>query len=275
MPILSELALPTMDDLPSEFEGEEALPDEFHAFLAYLLIETFRPPKFLPDRYFSALDMYLYYQAQPTLHGLRPDWFGVVDVPLLREGRQRTSFVVWEEKATPLIIVEALSPGTTRNDLGRGALPAQDSPTKWEVYEQHLKVPYYVTVNHHRRPAEVRFFRHDGVGLREVTSGEGRLWLPEAGLGIGIWRGRFKRLEGDWVRFYDAEGRWLPTDEERAAAEQAAKERERAEKELAWRQAEQERLAKEAALAREQQERAEKERLAAKLRTLGIDPETP
>ncbi|MFQ3640235.1 MAG: Uma2 family endonuclease, partial [Chloracidobacterium sp.] len=110
MPILSELALPTMDDLPSEFEGEEALPDEFHAFLAYLLIETFRPPKFLPDRYFSALDMYLYYQAQPTLHGLRPDWFGVVDVPLLRDGRQRTSFVVWEEKATPLIIVEALSP---------------------------------------------------------------------------------------------------------------------------------------------------------------------
>ena len=191
MPVSSELALPTMEDLPSEFEDEEALPDEFHAFLAYLLLDTFRPPQFLPDRYFSAMDMYLYYRAQPTLHGLRPDWFGVVGVPLLRRGQQRTSFVVWEEQATPLIIVEALSRGTAKTDLGRGALPARGAPPKWEVYEQHVRVPYYVTVNHHREPVEVKFFRHDGVRLREVAAEGGRLWMPEAGLGIGVWRGRF------------------------------------------------------------------------------------
>ncbi|MDW8216168.1 MAG: Uma2 family endonuclease, partial [Acidobacteriota bacterium] len=42
----------TMDDLPSEFEDEEALPSEFHLLFAMLLYETFRPTTVPPDHYF-------------------------------------------------------------------------------------------------------------------------------------------------------------------------------------------------------------------------------
>ncbi len=268
-----ELALPTMEDLPSEYEGEEALPDEFHVFLGVLLMQTFRPPKFLPDRYFSAMDMYLYYQARPVVHGFRPDWFGAIGVPALHRGWQRTSYVVWNEAAGPFIIVEAQSPGTTKNDLGRGAVPA-NAPTKWNVYEKVLKVPYYVTIDHHKSPAEVHFFRHDGERFVEVAPPDNRLWMPEADLGIGFWHGAFGKLMGDWVRFYDAQGNWIPTEAEELDRERKEKERARKEKERerkarleAQLRENQERLAKE-------RERAEKERLAAKLRELGIDPDT-
>lgn len=274
------LTLPTMEELPSEYDGEEALPDEYHALLALLLMETFRPPRHWPDRCFSALDMYLYYEARPVLHGLRPDWFGVVGVPRLRGGDQRTSYAVWEEGVGPLVVVEALSRGTREGDVGRGALPPVGAPRKWDVYEKRLRVPYYVTVDHHQRPAEVTFYRHDGEGFREVGGVERRMWMAEAGLGVGVWRGVYAGLRREWVRFYDATGAWIPTGEERVRQERRARLAERRARLEAQKREKQERRArlaeqeaKEAALERERREREAKERLAAKLRELGFDPD--
>ncbi len=261
-----------MRDLPSEYEGEVALPDEFHALLGTLLTQTFQPPAFYPDRCFCAVDMYLYYQPLPEPHGFRPDWFGVVDVPALYEGDLRGSYATWDEGVNPLLVVEALSPGTARNDLGRGAVPRK-SPTKWDVYETVLKVPYYVTIDHHKYPAQIRFFKHDGEGFEEVHPADDRLWMPEAGLGIGRWKGKFGKSTREWVRFYDVKGNWIPTPEERADRERKEKERERKAKLEARMREKQERLAKEAAIERENNERAEKERLAEMLRALGIDPD--
>ena len=56
--------LPTMYDLPSENPEEPGLPDEFHDYQPQLLRETFQPPRYVPDHFFVASDLNLYF----TLH---------------------------------------------------------------------------------------------------------------------------------------------------------------------------------------------------------------
>ena len=75
----------------------------------------------------------------------RPDWFGVVGVPRRYQERDmRLSYVMWQEKVSPLIVMEFLSPGTEDEDLGRTTSTPGRPPTKWQLYEQILRVPYYV-----------------------------------------------------------------------------------------------------------------------------------
>ncbi|MCS7078764.1 MAG: hypothetical protein NZ585_01765, partial [Chloracidobacterium sp.] len=105
-----------------------------------------------------------------------------------------------------------------------------------------------------------RWFRHDGARYVEERPAGERLWVGEAGLFVGAWRGEYEGRRGLWLRFYDADGALIPTKAEREALEREAKERERQAKEAALRQAEQERQAKEAALQAVEQERAAKER---------------
>ena len=76
---------------------------------------------------------------------------------------------------------------------------------------------------------------------------------------LGIWRGRYRTLDLPWLRWWDAQGALVPTSEERAAQAQ----------EQARQAQEQARQAQEQA--RQAQERAE--RLAAMLRSMGIEPD--
>jgi len=253
-----------MYDLPSEDPEEPGLPDEFHDYQPQLLRDTFRPPRFVPDRFFVAADMNLYYTVHHPLWHKRPDWFAVLGVSRLYDERDlRMSYVIWQEGVAPYLVVELLSPGTEQDDLGetRRTPELDEPPTKWEVYEQILRVPYYVVFS--RYTDEVRYFALNGGGYRAVQSDDQRLWLPEAELGLGLWSGAYQGMERQWLRFYDAHGLWIPTpvEQERQWAE---RERQRAEQER--QRAEQERQ-------RAEQERQRAERLAAQLKALGIEPE--
>lgn len=42
---------------------------------------------------------------------------------------------------------ELLSPGTEKEDLGQTLRDVNQPPSKWEVYEQILRVPYYIVFN--------------------------------------------------------------------------------------------------------------------------------
>ena len=70
--------------------------------------------------------------------------------------------------------------------------------------------------------------------------------VPPLGIQLGTWRGTLEGFTLSWLRFYDREGRLLPSADERTEEQ-----RKRAEKE---------------------RERAEK--LAQKLREMGVDPDT-
>ncbi len=239
--------LPTMYDLP--FEHPEDALDTFHIQQPKLLSETFVPPAYPAERRFVATDLYLYYDPDHTAWYKRPDWFAAVGVPHLYQGELRYSYVMWQEKVKPLIIVELLSVDTEAEDFGRTKRKPRRPPTKWEVYEQILKVPYYAVFS--RRTNHFQLFQLTSGSYQEVSLPEKRFFLPEIQLGLGVWKGTYDEVDYQWLRWYDATGKWIPT-----AMELAVKERHRAT------QAEQR--------ATQAEQRAEQ--LAAKLRELGIDP---
>lgn len=117
---------------------------------------------------------------------------------------------------TPLVVVEFLSPSTTKDDLGTALRDASKPPTKWEVYEQILRVPYYVVYDRYEKQLRVFCLERDRYQLASLS--EGRFWIEALGLGLGLWEGCYKGVQGVWLRWYDTEG-WVPTLAERAEAE--------------------------------------------------------
>jgi Uma2 family endonuclease len=229
--------LPTMYDLPSEDPKEPGLPDEFHDFQPQLLRETFQTPNYPPDQIFVGTDLNLYYDSRHPLWYKRPDWVAVLGVE--RSGLQqdlRLSYVIWQESVTPFLMVELLSPGIEAEDLGQSLREINQPPGKWEVYERILRVPYYVVFD--RYTHRLRAFRLVGTQYEELSLDEPKLWFNEVQLGLGVWQGAYQAAQGQWLRWYDGSGLWIPT-----LAERADREHQRAEK------------------------------LADKLREMGIDPD--
>lgn len=275
-PLSPRETLPTMYDLKSEDPEEPGLPDEFHDLQAQFLSLTFCPPHYPASRVFSASDMNLYYDVRHAQWYKRPDWFGVVGVPRLYDDvDMRLSYVVWQEGINPFVVVELLSPGTEKEDLGeidREKLPTESEdvvdngqavqpqnenklPRQWEVYEQILRIPYYVVFS--RYTNRLRAFKQEGARYQELELQEPRVWMPEIELGWGLWQGEYQGIERLWLRWYDTQGNWILTEAEQ----------ERAEKAQALQQAEQERQ-------RAEQAESRLESLMQRLRESGIDPET-
>ncbi|QDZ41427.1 Uma2 family endonuclease [Euhalothece natronophila Z-M001] len=206
--------LPTMYDLKSEDPEELGGSDQFHIYQPRLLEETFRPANYPLDKVFTGTDLNLYYDPCHTQWYKRPDWFAVVGVSWLYEEKDlRLSYVIWQEGVDPLIVVELLSPGTEKEDLGQTLREVNQPPTKWEVYEQVLRVPYYVIFN--RYTNELQVFTLQAERYQPVDITNSPLWIPSIELGLGLWQGRYEGIERLWLHWFDEEGNWIPTTVER------------------------------------------------------------
>ncbi|MDM8530540.1 Uma2 family endonuclease [Anaerolineales bacterium HSG25] len=249
-------SLPTMYDLPSENKEEEpGLPDEFHNFQANLLSDSYALPNYPREQIFTAGDLNLYFDPDHPKWYRRPDWYAVVGVSRLYQGWDlRTSYVVWDEGVAPYIVMEFLSPSTESSDLGqREVLPGRPPP-KWEMYEQILKVPYYILFD--KRTSELQVFKLIKNRYKKIRIKGDRLWMPDLEVGIGLWEGVYQGIHRKWLRWYDANGEWLLTRAEQA--ELRAKKERRA-KEQAKLQTEHERRAKEQAEFRAEQAKLQTE----------------
>lgn len=255
--------LPTMYDLPSEDPEEPGLPDEFHDLQPQLLSRTLSLTGYSRENWFTASDLNIYYHVRHPLWHKRPDWFLVVDVPRLYEQRDlRRSYVLWQEGELPDVVVEFLSPGTEAEDLGRfyneganvvepeaivstppspvesGEMPVKAKPPgKFEVYEQYLRVSYYLVYS--RYTGQLRYFKLEGGQYREqsLNAENPLVWLDDLEIGLGVWQGEFEGVTANWLRWCDRQGNWLLTDTEQAQQqlkqERQAKEQERQAKERA------------------------------------------
>jgi Uma2 family endonuclease len=253
--------LPTMYDLPSEDPEEPGLPDEFHDLQPQLLTLTFCPPQYPTSEIFCGSDINLYYDVSHSNWYKRPDWFGVVGVPRLYDRvEMRLSYVVWQEGINPFVVVELLSPGTEKEDLGehqtenlsngqriRSKIESKP-PSKWEVYEQILRIPYYVVFS--RYTNQLRVFKLVGLHYQELELQDSRVWIADLDLGLGLWQGEYLGVDRLWLRWYDVKGDWILTEAE-----------------FQFQRAESECL-------RAEQAENQLESLLQKLRESGIDPNT-
>lgn len=132
----------------------------------------------------------MYYNTMDVKQYKRPDWFAVVGLPKeAPQPQMRLSYVTWQEGVDPLIVVELLSPSTEKDDLGQKLRSVTGPPTKWDVYERWIRVPYYIVFS--RYTNELRIFTLNGSRYQEVQNHEGRFWIEDVELGLGIWQGRF------------------------------------------------------------------------------------
>lgn len=229
--------LPTMYDLPSEYPEEPGLPDEFHEFQPQLLRETCQPSTYPTEQVFIGTDLNVYYDSRHPGWHKRPDWFLVLGVERAkRQSDLRWSYVVWQEGIFPFLVVELLSPGTEAEDLGQTLREVNQPPTKWQTYEQMLRVPYYALFDRYEN--DFKLFQLVGTRYQPLTLTDSQFWFEELGLTLAVWQGEYAGVTGGWLRWQDAEGKWIPTATQRA-----------------------------------EQEQQRAERLADKLRELGVDPD--
>ena len=103
----THLDLPYTDDIPKD--------DFYHPEQSYLLTSSLWPHlcRLHPNvNFFIGSDCGIYWlhnQKEPLKGCKSPDWFYVPDVPNLLDGRLRNSYVMWQEKVSPLLIVEYVS----------------------------------------------------------------------------------------------------------------------------------------------------------------------
>jgi Uma2 family endonuclease len=208
--------LPTMYDLPSEDPEEPGLPDEFHDLQPQLLSATLRLTDVKKNRIFTGTDLNLYYDLEHLNWYKRPDWFMVLDVPRLYDERDmRMSYVMWDEGVSPSVIVELLSEGTDKEDLGLTKPKLGKAPTKWTVYEQILKTPYYIIYDRHKDI--LRAYRLTNERYQAIEIEGEQIWMPELKTGLGLWQGDYQGITRKWLRWLDTDGNWIPTPEEKVA----------------------------------------------------------
>jgi len=148
---------------------------------------------------------------------------------------ERKSWVVWEEAKAPDVVIELLSNSTIDTD----------KTTKKAVYQDQMRVPEYFWYDPFN-PDDFAGFRLHGRTYKPLTWEEPGYFSEGLQLYLMRWEGDYEGVTATWIRWADLEGNVLPTRGEIAIQAQA----------------------------QAQQAQAENLKLAAKLRELGIDPDT-
>ncbi|MEB3294561.1 MAG: Uma2 family endonuclease [Synechococcales bacterium] len=277
---------PPMDSssisLPPPFPDHTQLPESDGTFVknfqehpqAILLTDSLEATlqALHPDgQYAIGQDSGIYWrETEPPERGAEaPDWFYVPNVPPLLEGEIRRSYVLWREYMVPMIAIEfASGDGTEERDrtpLSRLPEGKSQKPGKFWVYEQIIRIPYYAIYLIQTGELEVYWFL-EGRYQRAKPNERGHYWITPLDVELGVWEGHYQNQQQQWLRWWDSQGNLLLT-----GSEQAKLERQRTEQERARAEAERERA--EAERERADREQQQKERLAAYLRSQGIDPD--
>ncbi len=192
--------LPDSDDTPVDNELQDLIPGLLKAILAIAW----------PERmdWFFGVDMGIYYD--PDLPAIVPDGFLSLGVERFYDENLRPSYVLWEEKKVPILVLEVVS------QKYRG-----EYSTKKIEYAK-LGILYYVVYNPFRRRKRRLEVYKLVNNIYELHDGN-PVWLPEIGLGIGIERGTYLGIPREWVYWYNQQGqRFLTPEEDRKLAQQQA-----------------------------------------------------
>ncbi|NJN22414.1 MAG: Uma2 family endonuclease [Leptolyngbya sp. RL_3_1] len=229
------------------YSDEPPLETDLHRDQIDLLIRLLKSFWSARQDFYASGNLTIYYSPnQLKSEDVRgPDFFVVLDA----ERKPRKSWAIWEEGGKyPNLIVELLSESTAKIDRG----------LKKQIYQDIFRTPDYFWFDPHSLEFE-GFHLVDGTYQPIPLTEQGWRWSQQLGLYLGIHQGQ--------LRFFTPEGELVASPEESAETE-----RQRAD-------AEQQRADAERQRADAEQQRADAEQqcnqtLRAKLRALGIDPDT-
>ena len=271
--------LPTHLDLP--FEDGELVENYRELPQTELLNSTLRPVlrRMNPDGQFAiGGNSGVYWSiTDPPLRGaVAPDWFCVSGVdPTLANGTPRRSYVMWQERKVPQVVIEYISRD------GKKERDTTPNTGKFWIYENGVRAPYYVIFDSFRGTLEVHHL--EGKFYRPVQANEhGRFPIPELGIEFGLWRGYFGNENAIWLRAWNSDGSLIPAASElveRMTAQIEEKDRdvvqEKQRADVEKNRADVEKQRAEREKQRADVEKQHSEKLAAKLRALGLDPDAP
>ncbi len=252
---------------PGPLSNEPEMEGVFHVLTFFYLMSSLRWFWREKKNWFAIGNLSVFYPEYSSETGrtvrkkLRfrgPDFFVALGVD---PNLPRNSWVVEREGKYPDIIVEILSKSTAKKDRGE----------KKTIYERIFKTHEYFLFDPEKFTVEG--FRLAKGRYHAITPDtRGRLWSERLELSFG--------MHGDHLRFFTPEGSLVPLPDEAAA--EAMMERESARIQAKFAEKENERLTRvndslttdRAHFVVERKKLADKnERLAAKLRSLGIDPD--
>ncbi|MBD6615929.1 Uma2 family endonuclease [Komarekiella sp. 'clone 1'] len=200
----SSKELPDSDDTPVDNQLQRSIPDLLRTILARAWADRMD--------WFFGIRMGIYYD--PNLPAIVPDGFLSLGVERFYDENLRPSYVLWEEKKLPILVLEVVSQ-TYRGEYS----------TKKAEYAR-LGILYYVVYNpFRRRKSRLEVYKLIN-NVYEFQNGN-PVWLTEIGLGIGIERGTYLGIPREWMYWYNQQGqRFLTPEEKEKLAEQKAQQAE-------------------------------------------------
>jgi len=247
--------LPTAEDLPDS--DETPVDNELQNDIPNMLLDLLRSIWGDRQDWFWGVDMGIYYEPnieEPEKSKvIVPDGFLALGVPRRTDENGRLSYVLWQEKVLPILVLEVVSQ-KYNGEYDR----------KLQQY-QDLGMLYYVIYNTSSGRRGL-YKKHESLEVYKLIDGKYQLmpsvsllqeggkvvWMPEIGLGIGSERSISADWEREWLYWYDRDNVRYLTAEERAEAASMARQK---------------------AEASADQERQQKEKLANYLRSVGVDPD--
>ncbi len=241
MPVTPSVPSVTWESLPADF----VLPDDpveniQQPLLAAALTDALGAAGLIQPQMLIGSNFGLVATVNKKIVVKAPDWFYTPHVHPTAEGTIRRSYTPHLEGDPVAVVMEFLS-----QEEG-GELSVRSTPPygKLYFYEQILQVPTYVTYDPYEPSLEVRCLQNQRYSVQTADT-EGRVWIPELELWLGVWYGERLGQTMNWLRWWDSSGNLLLW-----SAERAEQEHQRAE-----------------------QEHQRAEALAEKLRELGVDPD--
>jgi Uma2 family endonuclease len=178
--------------------------------------------KLHPDgRYCIGQDSGIYWRlVEPPEKGAEaPDWFYVPNVSPFLDGEYRRSYVLWKEVVAPLIAIEFVSGNGTEE---RDATPpsASEKAGKFWVYEQAIRIPFYVIFDAWKDILEV-YHLVDGRYAKMEPNERGHFAIAPMAVELGLQQQVQQREMTTWLRWWDKDGNLLLTGDERAVQSDA------------------------------------------------------
>jgi Uma2 family endonuclease len=196
---------------PTNLIEEDGVPleSDWHRLAMTLLIESVGIHLHGCDDYFVGGNMFIHFNAkQARDQDFRgPDFFFVWEASL---NPPRPYWAVWEEGGRyPDIIIELSSPTTAK----------EDHCVKKTTYERIFKTSEYFIYDPDKK--KLVGWRLDGNRRYQgfEPNDKGWLWSNQLGLWLGLWKGKYQGKQATYLRFFDKDGKMIPSAQEQGLAE--------------------------------------------------------